>query len=132
MDWQSACCQGFTITGNQSFIPGYYDDDQGKWVSVSRAAAETGIDRTSIIQRIKDGGLYGLKVNGRWIIRLSSYQKLVETYRYGKLKTNTGSWWTKEEKETLNSKLSHKEVAKKLKRSYNSVKVMRCKIKKTT
>ncbi|MCG8640915.1 MAG: hypothetical protein MI862_14365, partial [Desulfobacterales bacterium] len=96
MNWESAYNQGLTITGNPSFIPGCHNDDQGKWVDLARVVRETGIDRSTIIKRIKSGKLKGEKAGHRWHMRLKDYQKLVETYRYGKLQTRTGIWWTDE------------------------------------
>lgn len=131
MNHIDAINNGLTVKSElPRWIPHIWIDDKMKFIPVHQAEKETGIHRTTIIERIISGDLIGEKRGFYWFLRLKSYQKLVETYRYGKIGMNTGKWWTPDELEILKTGLSHKKVAKLLNRSYQSIKVKRCKLNK--
>ena len=116
-----------SVRGNINIIPGAGCDDQHQWMSLADVARETGIDRTSIFARILSHDLIAIKSEGRWWIRIKSVTHLVESYRYGKLKTRTGKRWSSEDLDILTSNITHNQAAAMLDRSSRAVAVKRCK-----
>jgi len=104
------------------------NNDNGRWVSVAQAATLTGIHRTTLIERMKRAPNNAMKVGSRWYLRLTFLTKIVETYRYGKLGTRNGKWWSDEELQVIAKPLHHLQAAQMLDRSYNAVKVKRSKL----
>ncbi len=124
---------GLTIKSKfPHYIPDVGVDDKDVAIKVSRAAREAGIHRTTIIRAITKGKGLGWKSGGSWLIRVKSYQKLVEGYRYGKLHTKTGHRWNQAEIAVIMSDMPHAEAARLLNRSYSAVKTKRCKLKAST
>lgn len=110
------------------WIPEIGIDDQGKWISISQAIEDTGMDPSTVRDACNAGKLVARKDrNGQWQIRLKSWTKFVERYRYGKLGTRTGRWWTAQELEVIDSGISIAFAARLLNRSYGAVKVKRSK-----
>lgn len=129
MKWDSAYNQGLTIKKSLNYIPGSGIDDQNKWVTVSYAVKHSGIDRSTFRKKIDDKEAIGCKINGVWCIRLKSFTKIIENYRYGTLRTRTGHWWTKQEKDILLSDFPIEYIMKLTNRSYRSIITKRSKLK---
>lgn len=110
-------------------------DDGGAMVAVSHMAKVSGIHRTTLIAATSKGAMAGQKIDGRWFVRMERVTRFFDgEYRYSRsgypLTPRTGKTWNRWERLVLSLPVSHKAAAKRLGRSYSSVKTMRCKIRR--
>jgi len=106
-------------------------DDRGQELALAECIRLTGIDRATWLAHIRKWRNWRKTCRkdekGRWLLRLRSVQTVILKYRYGRLGTRTGKRWNDQELSVLALPVSHAEAAAALNRSYDSVKVKRCK-----
>jgi len=123
-----------SVHKNLSYIPGATIDDNNQWLKVISFCKEAGVDSRNIIRQMKNNkkwnkwGWIKKDERGHWWIRLKAATKFIENYRYGKLGTKNGQWWSEEEIEILNTRLSHKRISEIIGRNITAIKVKRSKL----
>jgi hypothetical protein len=119
---------------NLHYMPYAGRDDQGQTIALSELVKQTGIDRTTLADKMKNNKkwLSNNEIykdsNGRWIIRLRVAAALIEQYKYYRLNTKTGKNWTKEELRMIYCSDNNKIVAERLNRTPEAIKVKRSKL----
>jgi len=130
----SSWIENVSVHKNLSFLPCAAIDDNNKWLKMALFCKEAGIDQRNMLRQVSANkkwnkwGWIKRDQKGHWWIRLKAATKFIENYRYGKLKTNQGHWWSLEDLEILQTRLSHRRVSEIIDKNINAVKIKRSKM----
>lgn len=120
---------GLSVKTNLNWIPEAGVTDNGKLISIRDAIAGTHIDQSTVRRAVATGAIQGLKIKGRYHVRLASYTRWVtRTYKYTKkaaFSGRNGRWWRKWELRLVYSDAPIREVVEKTGRSYRAVVIAR-------
>lgn len=110
----------YQVRKSLSYMPWTKAYDNGRWVPLSLAAAESKMDQSTLRRAAIAGKIAGRKFRGKWQLRLASFTEFFSRYR-GNSAPRSCLPWSKREVEILAMPLTAREAARVLGRTERSV-----------